>query len=138
MSRALFGLIKGLLVGAAVGAAMIRLGVVAGPLIYLACALVGVLVGLVCGQAPWRSGTLWTPAVKAVIGAAVGGGLCALGRYLLPEARLASVLGFSVLSNGAGVLAAAVGALYGTFVEVDDSTAGAASDKKSSAKKPTS
>ena len=68
MGRALLGLLKGLIVGGGIGYGLIRLGHDQGVLSYLACGLVGLLVGLICGRAPWRAETIWTPVIKMFFG----------------------------------------------------------------------
>ena len=75
MIRAFLGFAKGLLVGGGIGYGLYRLGLGAdNPILtYLACTLVGALVGVICGRAPWRSETIWTPVVKAIFGGAIGG-----------------------------------------------------------------
>jgi hypothetical protein len=128
MLRALIGLIKGLIVGGAVGYGLIELGAVAGIAAYAGCIVVGALVGVVCGRAPWRSETIWTPVVKAIVGGLIGLGLCALARHVpLPETRLFAFHGVDLRAGDAPVLAVVVGALYGMFVEIDD---GGRSDKE--------
>jgi hypothetical protein len=120
MVRVVIGLIKGALVGGAVGYGLIHLGWASTVIAYLACAVVGAGVGLVAGRAPWRAETLWTPLVKLIVGAVVGVGLCAVGYKLLPDPSFAAgPLGVLSLHSGA-LLAPIVGVLYGVFVEVDD------------------
>jgi hypothetical protein len=120
MLRLLVGLIKGLVVGGGVGYGLLRLGWTNAVWIYIACALVGALVGVVCGRAPWKSDTIWTPVVKAVVGSLIGVGLCALGRKVLPETHLFALQGVAVSTQDGSFLATAIGVLYGMFVEVDD------------------
>ena len=74
MSRAVLGLIKGLLIGGAASGVLIRLGSDISILAYVSCILVGLLVGLACGRAPWRAETIWTPVLKMVVGAVFGAG----------------------------------------------------------------
>jgi hypothetical protein len=124
MVRVLLGLLKGLLVGGAIGYAATRLGVTAGPLAFATYALVGFVVGLVGGKAIWRQPTLWTPALKGVFGALICVGLYWLGSKFLGGLQL----GFTA-SLGAPdrpvvqvplVLAPILAVVYGIFVEVDD------------------
>lgn len=120
MGRALLGLLKGLLVGGAVGYGLLRLGVHGGVLAYLGCAVTGALVGLICGRAPWRAETIWTPVLKMIFGMLVGAGLYALGSRFLPGLHFSvQNVGDLALREGA-LLAPAIGLLYGLFVEVDD------------------
>ena len=134
MIRAFLGFAKGLLVGGGIGYGLYRLGLGAdNPILtYLACTLVGALVGVICGRAPWRSETIWTPVVKAIFGGAIGAGLCALGLNLVPDMTLLSQP-LTVTTHGPAFLATVIGVLYGTFVEIDD---GGATEEKKSAGKP--
>jgi hypothetical protein len=122
MLRALVGLIKGLVVGGGIGYGLVALHVgESGVLAYLACALVGALVGVVCGRAPWKSETIWTPVVKMIVGALIGAGLAALGRHFLPGMSLHTFGDkFELTPQSGPFLAAAIGLLYGVFVEIDD------------------
>jgi hypothetical protein len=149
MGRALLGLLKGLVVGGGIAYGLLYLGGLGGLgqadglFTYLACAVTGALVGLICGRAPWRAETIWTPVLKMLFGLAVGAGLCALGRHVLPEWTLPTgmtaklnLLGLpgnlSLTTRSGALLAPAIGVLYGLFVEVDD---GGSSDKEKDKKK---
>ena len=132
MQRVIFGLLKGLIVGGACGYGVLRLGLQDHAWAYLACALVGAVVGVVCGRPPWRSETIWTPVVKLIVGGVIGVGLAALGLHV-PGAPLPSVMGVSLSTQHPAILSLVVGALYGMFVEVDDggkSDSGAPSSEK--------
>ncbi len=121
MGRALLGLIKGVLVGGGIGFALLKLGNPQGILAFLFMALLGALVGVICGKAPWRAATLWTPILKMVFGAAIGAGLYAVGHRFMPALSLSIDGVASRLSlQSATVLAPIIGALYGLFVEFDD------------------
>lgn len=139
MFRAIFGLIKGLIVGGAIGFALLKLGAtgqLGGSVVYGACAAVGALVGLVCGRAPWKSDTIWTSVIKAVVGAGIGAGLGAIGLKLVPDIHLfqlpsvASLDAQSIGTHTGAFLTVAVGVLYGMFVEVDDGGASAEPNRK--------
>ena len=122
MMRVLLGLVKGLAAGAAVAYVLLTLGVAqSGALSFVACALVGALVGVICGRPPWRAETIWTPVVKALFGGLVGAALCFVGRRFLPDAHmvLAAPIG-SIGTHDGSFLSIAVGVIYGIFVEVDD------------------
>jgi hypothetical protein len=121
MGRALLGLLKGALIGGAIGYCLLKLGNPSGVLVYLCCGIVGAVVGLLCGRAPWNAETVWTPILKVLIGFGVGAGLYALGHRFAPAMSL-SIQGFAAptsLRSGA-TLAPLIGMLYGLFVEVDD------------------
>src|SRR3954452_12774598 len=84
MVRVILGLVKGAVVGGGVGYGLLRLGWTSAVFAYLACAVVGALVGVVAGRAPWKAETIWTPVVKAIVGAVIGVGLAALGLHFAP------------------------------------------------------
>ena len=138
MVRVILGLVKGLLVGGGVGYLLLYLGVDSvGVRAYAACALVGALVGVIAGRPPWRAETIWTPVVKALFGGVVGAGLCFVGSFL-PEKKLPSIANLGELPlRGAAFLSAAVGVIYGIFVEVDDGGS-ADAEKKAAAAPPKS
>jgi hypothetical protein len=135
MQRVLFGLLKGLVIGGGAGYLLLHLGWTSSVPAYLACAVVGALVGLLCGRLPWKSETIWTPVVKMIVGSLIGAGLCALGLKFLPEAKLPLdvVPGGQLVVNTAPVLAVLVGAIYGIFVEVDDGGSRSEADKSAKA-----
>jgi hypothetical protein len=122
--RVIIGLIKGLVVGGAIGYGLLRLGWVTPAIAYLACAAVGAIVGVVAGRAPWQAETIWTPALKMIVGALIGVGLAALGLHFAPNADVpvkALQVGLDAVPFRSGpILAPLVGVLYGIFVEVDD------------------
>jgi len=120
MLRVLLGIIEGVLVGGLVGYGLFYANIPSGVLAYAACAVVGALVGLIAGRAPWKAETIWTPLVKMIVGAVVGGGLAALGFHFMP-AKTFTVPKLGELNLASGpVLAVAIGVIYGIFVEVDD------------------
>lgn len=125
--RVIVGLIKGLIVGGAAGYGLLRLGWTSAALAYVACALVGAVVGVVAGRAPWKAETIWTPVLKLVVGALVGVGLAALGLHFGPGADvfvkpLHTGHDFVPFRSGP-ILAPIIGVLYGIFVEWDDGAA---------------
>lgn len=132
MVRVILGLVKGLAVGGGLGYLLLYLHIDGGgPLAYAACAVVGALVGVIAGRAPWRADTIWTPVVKALVGAAIGAGLCFAGRRFLPDLA-PTIAGVGTIPlRGATFLSAAIGVLYGIFVEVDDGGGADDKDKKS-------
>jgi hypothetical protein len=125
MLRVILGLIKGGVVGAAVGFAATRLGVTNGVISWLVYGAVGFLVGLVCGKAIWRQETLWTPVLKGIFGALIGAGLYwvagkVLGGLVLPFNQAVGAPADAPLPAVPVLLAPLVGMVYGIFVEIDD------------------
>jgi hypothetical protein len=124
MSRVLLGLLKGGVVGAALGAAAFKLGIAGGFLATCTYAIVGALVGIVCGRPPWRQETVWTTALKGIFGAIVGGALFWGAGKLFGGAHLALAGRLGVpdrpLVDLPVLLGPLVGAVWGIFVEVDD------------------
>lgn len=141
MVKLLLGLVKGLVIGVAVGygAYAIDLG---GPgLNYLVYGTVGLLVGLLVGRPIWsnildKEATSWVSILKAVFGFGVGCGIYALvAEAISPDLAVS----LSFLEPGARqfydwqpLFGGALGAVYGAFVELDDSV----DDKKAPKKLP--
>ena len=134
MVRVVLGLLKGAVVGAAFGWAALKLGVGGGAAAFLAYALIGGVVGMVCGKPPWRQDTFWTSALKGLFGVGVGIGLYLLSRKLLGglHVSLPAALGASPDRSIAELpilLGPVIGAIWGAFVEVDDGGGVKAADK---------
>jgi ABC-type arginine transport system permease subunit len=137
MLRIIAGLLKGGIVGAGIGYGAFRLGLGSGGSGYLVYALVGFVVGIVCGRPLWRAETIWTPVVKGVVGAGLSclvyfGGQKLLGRVVVP---LPASLGVDALPfvKIPFVFGAVVGIVYGVLVELDDGGDSNAPAAKSSA-----
>ena len=81
MGRVILGLLKGGVVGAALGALAFKLGVGGGIAAVVLYALVGGAAGLLCGRPPWRQDTFWTSALLA------SSWLCDLARGALARRR---------------------------------------------------
>jgi hypothetical protein len=124
MVRIVLGVLKGGVVGAALGYLASRAGITTGPLALLVYAAIGALVGVVGGKAIWRQETLFTPILKALFGIGVGIGLYFLGGKLLGGFHLpiAAIPGSGdhPVSQVPALLGTAIGILYGIFVELDD------------------
>jgi hypothetical protein len=135
MLRVILGLLKGGIIGAAIGYAALKLGVSSGAAAYLVYAAVGFAVGLVCGKAIWRQETLWTPALKGILGAAICIGLYWVANKLLGGLKLPITAQLGAPDRPVVdvplLLAPALGILYGIFVEVDDG------ERKAAAAAPT-
>jgi len=123
--RAVLGLLKGALVGGALGWAALKLGVGGGVAAFLTYALIGGLVGMICGKPPWRQDTFWTSALKGLFGVAVGIGLYWGGSKLLGGVHVALPAGLGAPPDRSVaqlpiLLGPLIGALWGAFVEIDD------------------
>jgi hypothetical protein len=123
--RAVLGLLKGTLVGGALGWAALKLGVAGGAAAFLTYALIGALVGMICGKPPWRQDTFWTSALKGLFGLAVGVGLYWAGSKVLGGIHVALPAGLGAPPDRSVaqlpiLLGPMIGALWGAFVEIDD------------------
>ena len=124
MLRVILGLVKGAIIGGAVGYGATQLGVTTGTLAFATYAAVGFLVGLVCGKAIWRQETLWTPILKGLFGA----GICVLLYWAASKFLGGLTMGFTAQLGAADrplvqiplVLAPVLAIVYGIFVEIDD------------------
>ena len=131
MVKLLVGLIKGAVIGGAIGfGAYAARDSFFSP--WLTYGLVGALVGLICGKPIWalirdKGQTNIIAVLKAAFGFGVGCGLYALlAKAWSPSALMVS--GFDIFSWPVSV-GGAIGGVYGGFVEVDDSI-GTNSDAK--------
>jgi hypothetical protein len=127
MLRVFLGILKGGVVGAAVGFAATRVGFGTGAAAWLVYGLIGFLVGIICGKAIWRHDTLVTPLLKGIFGVLLGMGLYWLAGKALGGMRLSlsGKLGMGISAETPVVsipllLGPVIGILYGIFVEVDD------------------
>ena len=128
MVKLLLGLVKGLVIGVGVGYGAFALGL-DGAFLWLTYGAIGALVGLLVGRPIWsnildKNATSWVSILKMVFGFGVGCGIYALvakvwGGFDLEVAFLAD--GSRKLQDWQPVFGGALGALYGAFVEVDDS-----------------
>jgi len=132
--RLVLGLIKGVVIGGAVGygAYAAKLG---GGWNWITIGVIGSLVGLLVGRPIWKhlsdkSSTVWTPVLKSLFGFGVAVGLYAL---------VAKVWGGFVINFGGDpvnvialpfAVGAAIGGLYGAFVEIDDADSSATAKDK--------
>ena len=135
MLRLLIGLIKGVVIGGGLGYGAYYLGL-GGAFNWITYGVVGALVGLLVGRPIWshlldKSSTTWTAVLKAMFGFGVGAGLYALvakawgGFDLTLQGETRNLYDWQFLMAGA------IGALYGAFVEIDDAPAKAAKVEKS-------
>jgi hypothetical protein len=139
MLRVVLGLLKGAVIGGALGFGALKLGVGGGAAGFLTYALIGGLVGMICGKPPWRQDTFWTSAIKGLVGVGVGIGLFWLGRKLLGgmHVSLPASLGAPPDSSIAELpilLGPLVGAIWGGIVEIDDGGTSKSAEQKPAAK----
>jgi len=122
------GLVKGLIIGAVIGYGAFALDL-AGAWNWITYGLVGAFVGLLVGKPIWsnildKNSTSWVSILKALFGFGVGCGVYALvdrawGGFSLEVAFLDS--GARLFQDWQPVFGAVLGAVYGGFVELDDS-----------------
>ncbi|MBA3540778.1 MAG: hypothetical protein H0T79_14295 [Deltaproteobacteria bacterium] len=137
MLKLLIGLLKGAVIGGAVGFGAFALKNSSGfGNAWLTYGVVGALVGLLCGKPIWslvrdKNSTNIIAILKAAFGFGVGCGLYAIiAKAWSPSALM--VGGYDVFSWPVS-LGAAIGAVYGGFVELDDSVGDPAPKAKTAA-----
>jgi len=138
MLRLVLGILKGAVVGAAVGLGAAKVGIGGGTLGYVVSGVVGALVGIVCGKAIWRQETLFTPLLKGIFGFGIGALLYYGAHKLLGGAHLAFATGLGApdkpLLDVPFLFGPLIGIIWGAFIEVDDSGSGKAKAAAGSAK----
>lgn len=136
MVKLLVGFLKGAVIGGGIGYGAYALAQATGfGSSWLTYGLVGVFVGLLVGKPIWsllrdQDSTMVVALLKAAFGFGIGCGLYALlAKVWNPGA--VKISGFDVFSWSPTV-GGAIGAVYGAFVELDDSIGddGAAAKKK--------
>jgi hypothetical protein len=132
MIRLVLGILKGLIVGAAVGFGAYSIGIKEGVLLYVVYGAVGALVGIIAGKALWKQETIWTPIVKGLFGFGIGAGLYWVWQRFLPEMHMpmASQLGApdEPMRNVPYLLGPVIGLIWGALVEIDDGGSGGPKD----------
>jgi hypothetical protein len=131
--KLLLGLVKGLVIGGALGYGAYALGLDGG-FNWVTYGLVGAFVGLLVGRPIWshvldRSSTSWVSVLKALFGFGVGCGIYALVAKVWGGAAVALNGESRLVQDWQPLFGGALGAVYGAFVELDD-----ASDDKAKAK----
>jgi hypothetical protein len=135
--RLILGLIKGIIIGGAVGYGAYHLGM-GGPWNWVTYGVVGALVGLLVGRPFWshlvdKNSTVVVALLKGIVGYAIGAGLYAVvakvwGGMNIEIAPLGETRN---LYEWQFLLGAAIGGVYGAWVELDDAPSKqAAEDKK--------
>jgi hypothetical protein len=135
--KLILGLLKGALVGGAIGYGAFAAGLDGG-LLWVVYGVAGALVGLIAGRPLWalitdKDGTTWVSVLKALFGFGVGCGLYALvgkvwGGFELELSFLESEP--RLFQHWQPVFAASVGGFLGGFFEIDDAIGGDAPPAK--------
>jgi hypothetical protein len=133
MFRVVLGVLKGALVGVAVGMVAWKLQLTSGVLAFAVYGMVGALVGVICGKPLWRQETLWTPLLKGIFGFGVGLGIFWVMKKVFGATHLPFATGLGAPDRPfieiPYLLGPLIGILYGIFVEVDDGASGQAAVK---------
>jgi hypothetical protein len=133
--RLLLGLLKGLVIGGAIGALMhFALGVAiipAGALSYLFFGGVAAVAGVAAGQPPWREGAWVGSVLKAIFGFAIGAGIYWAGQRFLnfPIGGIANLPAGATFAQAPLLFAPALAALFSMLIELDDGGEPAAESK---------
>jgi hypothetical protein len=124
MVRLILGLLKGAVIGAALGFGAEQIGLEGG-WGYVVYGLVGFGVGLLVGRPFWshlldKNSTVWTSVLKGLFGFGVGVGLYAIAHKAVgdPMVNLAGVS--KHFTDWTTLFGGVVGAIYGAWVEIDD------------------
>lgn len=125
--RLILGLIKGIIVGGLVGLGAYTLGWQGG-WNWITYGLVGFGVGLLVGRPFWshlldKNSTVVVSVLKGLVGYGVGVGLYAVVAMVWGGMELELMGESRNLYNWPPLLGAAIGGLYGVWVEVDDAPA---------------
>lgn len=124
MLRLVIGLLKGAILGGAVGYGAHALGL-AGVFHWVTYGLVGLVVGLLVGRPFWshfrdHSSTVVVAILKSVFGFGIGAGLYALASRLAADVRITLGEESRLLVDWQFLLGATIGGVYGAFIELDD------------------
>jgi Na+/proline symporter len=140
--KLLVGFLKGAVIGGAVGYGAYALAQATGfESAWLTYGVVGALVGLFVGRPLWslirdKDATTVVAILKAAFGFGIGCGLYAL----LAKAWNPSAIAIGTVTKNVfafpPVVGAAVGGVYGAFVELDDAVGDDAKDKAKAGKQP--
>jgi hypothetical protein len=138
--KLLVGILKGAVIGGALGYGAFALGQSTGftnP--WLTYGLIGAIVGLFVGKPIWslirsKESTTWISVLKSVFGFGLGCGLYAIVAKAWGGSWYIEALGQDVFA-WPPTLGGAIGAVYGGFVELDDAIGDDKSQPKDDAKK---
>lgn len=137
--RLVLGLIKGIVIGALIGLGAYQLGWTGG-WNWITYGAVGAMVGMLVGRPFWshlrdKNSTLWVVVLKAMFGYGIGVGIYALVANVWGDMELSFQGESRNLYNWQPLFGAAVGGLYGAFVEADDAPAADARSAPGKSKK---
>lgn len=122
--RLLLGMLKGLIIGGALGALLhFALGVttVTGIGAYLLYAAVGAVAGVLSGKAPWKPGAWVEALLKGGFGLGLGAGLYALANWLFTSpVDIPQVGAGGLFASHPLLFAPALAAVYAGLVELDN------------------
>jgi MFS family permease len=134
--RLILGLIKGLVIGGALGFGAYQLHM-DGFWNWITYGVVGAVVGLLVGRPFWshladKNSTVVVALLKGIVGFGIGAGLYGLARlWGGMELEIAPLHEARKLYEWQFLLGAAIGGLYGAWVEIDDAPSKQpAADKK--------
>lgn len=137
--RLILGLIKGIIIGGAVGYGAYYLGM-GGTWHWVTYGLVGALVGLLVGRPFWshlfdKNSTVVVALLKGIVGYAIGAGLYAVVAKIWGgmDLEIAPLGETRNLYDWQFLLGAAIGGVYGAWVELDDAPSKQASPHKKAA-----
>jgi hypothetical protein len=137
--KLLIGILKGAIIGGAIGYGAFALEM-SGGFDWITYGLVGAFVGLLVGKPLWslirdKNATFVIGVLKAVFGFGVGCGLYAIIAKAWGGGGDIMVAGQHIFT-WQPTLGGAIGAVYGGFVELDDAIGDDKKDKDAKAKKP--
>lgn len=125
--RLVLGLIKGIVIGGAVGLGAYKLGMTGG-WHWLTYGLVGLFIGLLVGRPIWShlrdpDSTVWTAVTKGIVGYIIGIILFAIiGKALGGITEITFQSETHEIHDWQPLLGAIIGGIYGAFIEFDDAS----------------
>lgn len=137
LKRLGLGLLKGLLIGGAIGAGLqygLRWTDAAGLLGFLIAMAAAGTAGVFAGKAPWSEGAWIEATLKGMVGVGLGA-LAYWGLTYVPfEIPFPGLAGTHALAALPAVFTPAIAGVYGSLVELDNTDEGEGKTKKSGAK----
>ena len=138
MVKLILGMLKGLVLGAGIGYGAYTLGL-GGAFHWITYGLVGAVVGLLVGRPLWslifdKNATTATGMLKAIFGFGVGVGLYALVAKVWGGFDLSLNGETHLVQDWQPIFGGLFGAIYGGFVELDDSVGDGKSKTAAAAK----